>query len=69
VLAYVGRTTASVYYTGDENDDSVADGLQLDRTPSSYATQLWRSGPPNGAVSLQDVGVALAQVGHACLAP
>jgi hypothetical protein len=68
VLAYVGRTSASPYYAGDENVDGFPDGPQVDRTPSAVLSQPWRSGPPNGAVSLQDVGVALVQVGHTCVA-
>jgi hypothetical protein len=69
VLSYVGRTASNAYYTGDNNSDGIDDGKQLDRTPSIVPGQLWRSGAPNGAISLQDVGVALAQVGHNCSAP
>lgn len=65
-LAYVGRASANAYYTADGNTDGVQDGLQLDRTPSSTLGKPWRSGAPNGAVSLQDVGVVLSQVGHNC---
>jgi hypothetical protein len=66
VLAYVGRSSASPDYAQDANSDGYADGVQMDRTPSTNVTKPWRSGAPNGAVSLQDVGVVLAQVGHRC---
>jgi hypothetical protein len=69
VLAYVGRTSTAVDYQADYNGDAVADGRQMDRTPSVIMAEPWRSGPPNNAVSLQDVGVALAQVGDRCVAP
>jgi hypothetical protein len=69
VLAYVGRASSSVYYSADNNGDGLGDGTQLDRTPSTVPTELWHSGPPNGAISLQDVGVALSQAGHSCIAP
>jgi hypothetical protein len=69
VLAYVGRTSASAYYTADGNNDTIQDGLQLDRTPSTTFGKPWRSAAPNGAISLQDVGVVLSQVGHNCNPP
>lgn len=69
VLEYVGRSSVMADYTEDNNADGLADGTQLDRTPSTVAGEPWRSGAPNGAISLQDVGVALAQVGHSCIAP
>jgi hypothetical protein len=68
VLVYVGRPASSPDYIADNNLDGKPDGQQLDRTPSPEPLAPWRSGPPNGAVSLQDVGVALAQVGHSCIA-
>jgi parallel beta-helix repeat protein len=68
VLAYVGRISTNPAYAGDNNADGLADGAQLDRTPSTVSGELWHSGPPNGAISLQDVGVSLAQVGHSCVA-
>jgi hypothetical protein len=69
VLAYVGRTSANTYYTADGNNDGLADGVQLDRTPSTTPGKPWRSAAPNNAISLQDVGVVLAQVGHNCNPP
>jgi hypothetical protein len=69
VLAYVGRTASNPAYSGDNNADGTADGQQIDRTPSVTPGKPWRSGAPSGAISLQDVGVALAQVGHSCLPP
>jgi hypothetical protein len=55
-------------YTRDNNGDGIADGIQLDRTPSLIPGEPWHAGAPNGVVSLQDVGVLLAQVGHSCIA-
>lgn len=75
VLAYVGRTSSMADYTADNNGDGInhapftGDGSQLDRTPSTTPGKPWRSRAPNGVISLQDVGVALAQVGHTCIAP
>jgi hypothetical protein len=50
-------------YDDDSNTNGVDDGAEYDRTPNGEI-----SGPPNGAISLQDVGVILAQVGDSCLA-
>ena len=69
VLAYVGRTSANPAYTSDNNSDGIPDGQQLDRSPSTTPGKLWRSRPPSGAVTLQDVAVALVQVGHSCVPP
>jgi hypothetical protein len=55
-------------YDSDFNTNSIEDGAEYDRTPSMIMGQPWRSGPPNGAVSLADVGIALAQVGTNCSA-
>jgi hypothetical protein len=69
VLAYVGRSGVSIYYTGDYNGDGISDGQHFDRSDSTDLSKPWRLGPPNGAVSLQDVGFVLAQVGHTCTSP
>jgi hypothetical protein len=58
-LAYVGRTSVHALYQADLNLDGIKDGLQFDRTAA---------GPPNGAISLNDVGVVLGQVGTSCAA-
>jgi hypothetical protein len=47
--------------------NGVEDGAEYDRTPAGEPPGAL-SGPPNGAVSLQDVGVVLSQVGHSCAA-
>ena len=73
-LYYVGTRLSSptltnangVSYGGDFNGNGVYDGQEYDRTPSAFPGQPWRSGPSNGAVSLQDVQVGLAQVGDNC---
>jgi hypothetical protein len=66
VLSYVGRTLASPEYNADNNSDGIADGIQLDRTPSTIPGEFWHAGPPNDAISLQDVAVILSSVGHNC---
>jgi hypothetical protein len=66
VLSYVGRRSTNPAYGQDNDGNGQADGQQLDRTVSADASKPWRSGPPNGAVNLQDVGVVLAQVGDSC---
>jgi hypothetical protein len=52
-------------YDSDSNGNGIEDGIEYDRTPAGVGL----SGPPNGAVSLSDVGVVLAQVGDSCVAP
>jgi hypothetical protein len=75
VLFYVGTTYGGgtnpngVDYDTDYNANTTDDGREYDRTPSTVTGEPWHSGPPNGAVSLSDVGVALAQVGDNCAAP
>jgi len=72
VLYYVGATDGGpprangADYDSDFNGNGVEDGAEYDRTPSTDPLKPWRSGPPNGAVSLQDVSVALVQVGTTC---
>ena len=53
-------------YDSDINGNGVEDGVEYDRTPSDVPDMPWRSGPPNGSVTLQDVLVALSSVGHTC---
>jgi subtilisin family serine protease len=48
-------------YDSDVNTNGVEDGTEYDRSPAGAV-----SGAPSGAISLQDVGVVLAQVGDAC---
>lgn len=73
VLAYVGTVNngganpAGYDYDSDFNSNTAEDGAEYDRAPSAISSKPWRSSAPNNAVSLQDVGVALAQVGHSCL--
>ena len=66
MLAYVNRTGLDFDYVTDNNGDGMPDGEQLDRTPSIVPSKPWQSGPPNDTVTLQDVLVALAQVGTSC---
>jgi hypothetical protein len=72
VLLYVGTMPGGppngngVDYDLDADADTVPDGLQYDRTPSTTPGKPWRSGPPDDAISLQDVAAALVQVGDHC---
>ena len=66
VLAYVGRSASNPAYTQDNNGDGIADGQQLDRNVSADPAKPWQSTAPNGSITIQDVGVALSQVGHRC---
>jgi hypothetical protein len=68
VIAYMGRKSSNPAYFDDNNGDGTPDGQQLDRSPSTVSGELWHSGPPNGVISMQDVGVLLAQMGHTCAA-
>jgi subtilisin family serine protease len=68
-LVWVGRTLLNGVdanghrYIDDNNANGVHDGAEYDRTPAGAVT-----GPPNGAVSLADVGAILNQVGDSCTA-
>lgn len=72
VLKYVGTAAGKganakgVKYDDDLNQNGVKDGEELDRTPSKDPGKPWLSGPPNRAISLQDVGVMRNQIGHNC---
>lgn len=75
VLFYVGTkdgqgpNVRGVSYNTDLNGDDVPDGIEYDRAPSSNPAKRWRSRAPDGAVTLSDVAVDLAQVGDSCQAP
>jgi hypothetical protein len=67
-LPWIGRTNngppaGGRDYDDDVNANGVEDGAEYDRTPAGAV-----SGPPDGAISLQDVGVILTQVGDSCMA-
>ena len=72
VLFYVGTQSGGpanlngVSYNSDLNKNGIPDGQEYDRSASTDATKPWRSGPPNGAVTIGDVIVELAQVGDNC---
>ncbi len=73
-LEYVGTSAASpntpnangAKYGSDLNGNGILDGVEYDRTPSTVVGEMWRSGPPNGVITLSDVLVVLAQVGTNC---
>jgi hypothetical protein len=72
ILMYVGTydggppIASGVSYNSDLNANGVFDGREYDRTPSSDASQSWRSNAPNGVVSIGDALIALNQVGDNC---
>ncbi len=75
VLQYVGTNAANpsmpnandAQYGSDLNGNGIADGVEYDRTVSTTPGQPWRSGPPDGKVTLSgDVLPALYQVGTSC---
>ena len=73
-LTYVGTNSAmpntanlnGAWSGSDLNANGVPDGREYDRTPSGTTGEPWRSGAPNGTVSLSDVLVVLASVGDHC---
>lgn len=77
VLFYFGTTadnpseanTNGVSYGTDWNGNTTLDGEEYDRAPSTNMAKPWRSGPPDGAVSLQDAAVSLLQFGSDCNSP
>jgi hypothetical protein len=70
-LDWVGRTPANGTdgggrnYTHDNNANGILDGAEYDRIPAG-SPEGTLSGPPNGAISMSDVGVVLIQVGDNC---
>jgi hypothetical protein len=72
LLKYAGarNTGSDPRYNVDLDGNTVLDGLEYDRTTSSYPGQPWRSGPPDGGIGITtDVIAMLAQAGHSCAAP
>jgi hypothetical protein len=49
--------------------DGVPDGHDYDRSPGPLPNPPWDAGPASGAVNMQDVLAALAQVGLQCAGP
>lgn len=75
VTYYVGASengppnANGVSYDSDLNHNGVKDGAEYDRTPSVIPGEPWRTGPPNGAVTNEDVDLVRQQVGDTCTAP
>ena len=73
IVSYVGTSDGGatnangVSYNSDLNSNGLADGREYDRAPSSELSKPWRSGAPNGAVSIADALVGLNQVGDNCI--
>ncbi len=73
VLFYVGTTAAApnqanasgAKYGTDLNANGMVDGQEYDRTIPDQSHP-WRSGPPDGAVTIGDAIVGLQQVGANC---
>jgi hypothetical protein len=76
VLFYTGASPTGVCgdnpngmgvdYDCDKDGDTIADGVDYDRSPSPPPNPPWDAGPPNSAISLADVGAVLAQSGLDC---
>jgi hypothetical protein len=77
VLFYVGtfdgdggvKNPNGVAYDSDKDSDKVKDGRGYDRSPGSPPNPPWDVGPPNGAISMDDVLAVLAQMGLDCGGP
>ncbi len=75
VLYYVGAVSGSgptangVSYNADVNANGIADGQEYDRSSGGDPSKSWRSGPPNGSVTIADAITGLAQIGDSCKAP
>jgi hypothetical protein len=68
LLAYFGTTTGNPPYSDDQNENGIADGLEYDRRPSTFTAQHWKSGAPDGSITIAgDVAVMLGQFAHTCL--
>ncbi len=71
-LAYIGTFVGGppngngANYNTDLNLNLWLDGEEYDRTPSIFAGQPWRVGPPNGAVTIGDALLLLNSIGHNC---
>jgi DNA-binding beta-propeller fold protein YncE len=65
----IGPNTNGVSYNSDVNRNGVPDGQEYDRTASVDPTTRWRSGPPDGSVTVADAVAAFAQVGTICSSP
>jgi hypothetical protein len=66
---------AAVVSRFGSSGDSAADPLSLPPPAPAYHTaydrtlagpELWKTGPPNGGVTVQDVALVAAQFGHSC---
>jgi hypothetical protein len=74
VLRYVftkeGRGPVNgVDYDADKNGDTIKDGRDYDRSSGPGPNPPWAAGPPDGAVSMDDIMVILPQVGLSCAGP
>ena len=75
VQLYVGTSANGppnanwVDYDNDLNNNGIADGREYDRTASTDPNQPWRSGAPDGVISMSDVLAVLPQIGHSCATP
>ena len=69
-IADIGRIVARFGTTGDPAGDplspppAIGYHTAFDRTP--VGPELWNLGPPDGAVTIQDIGLMVAQFGHSC---
>jgi hypothetical protein len=71
VLRYVGTQHGrgpinGVDYDSDKNGDTIMDGRDYDRSSGPSPNPPWEAGPPDGAVTMNDIMVILPQVGLSC---
>jgi hypothetical protein len=75
ILSYIGTSSGApansqgFWYDTDLNANGVPDGGEYDRTAGAIVGKPWRSGPPNGSVTIADALVELNQVGDNCANP
>ena len=71
IVSYIGTSAGAANANGakygtDLNGNGVNDGYEYDRTPSTVAGKPWRTGSPDGVVSIADALVSLSSIGDAC---
>ena len=72
-VADIGRVAARFGTSGDPAIDPLsappASGYHtaFDRSPPAQGAELWQPGPPDGSISIGDIGSVVAQFGHSCM--
>ena len=72
-VADIGRVAARFGTSGDPAIDPLsappASGYHtaFDRSPPAQGAELWQPGPPDGSITIGDIGFVVAQFGHSCM--